>query len=43
MRFQPFKLKNGYGSVIILAATTRAIMTSQGKGKDNKPSEFLGK
>ena len=43
MRFQPFKLKNGYGSVIILAATTSAITTSKGKGKDDKPPEFLGK
>ena len=42
MRFQPFKLKDGYGSVIISAATTSAI-TSKGKGKDNKPPEFLGK
>ena len=43
MRFQPFKLKNGYGSVITSAATTSAITTSKGKGKDNKPPEFLGK
>ena len=30
MRFQPFKLKNGFSSGIILAATTSAIKTSKG-------------